>query len=397
MLAKPRRMSLARSMLYLVAISGAAVSGSASGATYIVAPDGSGDYPTIQAALDAADTGDIIELANGDFEGDGNYLLDPMGKELTIRSQSGLPESCWIYASSGGGEWQGYPCFYIHSGEGPGLQIEGVSMHGPPSGGGASALILDASPIFRNCRFIDNQVEFSGGAVACDGLSSPQFEGCVFDSNAALGTYSEGGAATLSFGGRFESCVFRDNSARSSGAVHCDFSPSGGSVEFDACVFIDNSATEGSGGAIGGGGGSHFLAVRNSTFMGNWSELYGAAISYASSIDNTIITGSFSENPLAGWIVGSVGAVNCTNIFGNYNGGDDESWEGVLAEYAGVNGNLSLDPQFCGPEGDNYYLQSDSPCAPGNNSCGVLIGALPVGCEMVSTQDASWGAIKALY
>jgi len=39
--------------------------------SYLIKPDGSGDFPTIQAALDAAFYNDIIELANGVFTGPG--------------------------------------------------------------------------------------------------------------------------------------------------------------------------------------------------------------------------------------------------------------------------------------------------------------------------------------
>ncbi len=60
---------------------------------------------------------------------------------------------------------------------------------------------------------------------------------------------------------------------------------------------------------------------------------------------------------------------------------------------------LSADPQFCGPSAGNYYLQSDSPCAPGNSpvSENGLIGALPVGCATVKAETKTWGAIKDLY
>jgi len=64
--------------------------------------------------------------------------------------------------------------------------------------------------------------------------------------------------------------------------------------------------------------------------------------------------------------------------------------------------NFILDPQFCGVEGsDNYYLQSSSPCAPGNTplpflDCG-LIGPLPVGCGTVRAEETTWGRVKALY
>ena len=38
--------------------------------TYVVTPDGTGDFPTIQTAIDAAGDGDIIELTDGTFTGD---------------------------------------------------------------------------------------------------------------------------------------------------------------------------------------------------------------------------------------------------------------------------------------------------------------------------------------
>ena len=37
----------------------------AAATTYIVRPDGTGDFPTIQTAIDAAIDGDIIELTDG--------------------------------------------------------------------------------------------------------------------------------------------------------------------------------------------------------------------------------------------------------------------------------------------------------------------------------------------
>jgi pectin methylesterase-like acyl-CoA thioesterase len=54
-------------------------------ATYVVSPDGSGDFPTIQAAIDAAVDGGIIELTDGTFTGDGNRDIDYAGKSITVR------------------------------------------------------------------------------------------------------------------------------------------------------------------------------------------------------------------------------------------------------------------------------------------------------------------------
>jgi hypothetical protein len=74
-----------------------------------------------------------------------------------------------------------------------------------------------------------------------------------------------------------------------------------------------------------------------------------------------------------------------------------------MSDPTGTNGNISVDPRFCGVEpavSGNYYLQSVSPCAPGNHpdgyACG-LIGARPVYCGSTSTDQTTWGRIKAMY
>ncbi len=100
--------------------------GTAGPQTYVVQPDGSGDFATIQSAIDAAIPGDTIELADGMFAGDGNRDLDFKGKAITIRSQSGDPELCYINC-------EGYVDdphygFVFYSNEGPDSILEGVSI-----------------------------------------------------------------------------------------------------------------------------------------------------------------------------------------------------------------------------------------------------------------------------
>ena len=69
---------------------------------------------------------------------------------------------------------------------------------------------------------------------------------------------------------------------------------------------------------------------------------------------------------------------------------------GVAWQY-GVEGNISADPLFCDPGGDDFRLQEGSPCGPDYNpDCG-LIGAWPVGCGGTPSEATSWGALKALF
>ncbi len=84
----------------------------------------------------------------------------------------------------------------------------------------------------------------------------------------------------------------------------------------------------------------------------------------------------------------------CNDVFGN--------GTNYIMDPGATNGNISLDPLFCGanPElSGNYYLQGASPCAPGNRPDGCsceVIGRSPVKCE-VSVQKRSWGSIKEMY
>lgn len=64
--------------------------------TYSVHPNGSGNFPDIQSAIDGALDGDTIVLGNGTFIGPGNRGIDFRGKAITVRSQHG-PEYCKIH------------------------------------------------------------------------------------------------------------------------------------------------------------------------------------------------------------------------------------------------------------------------------------------------------------
>lgn len=57
--------------------------------TYTLKPDGTGDFGTIQAAIDGTINGDIIELEDGTYAGFGNRDINFSGKAVTIRSASG--------------------------------------------------------------------------------------------------------------------------------------------------------------------------------------------------------------------------------------------------------------------------------------------------------------------
>jgi len=78
-------------VLYLILVLPAAAR------TWLINPQGTGDAPTIAAAIDSvALMDDIIELADGIYTGDGNRDLPPIDKNVVIRSESDDPTACII-------------------------------------------------------------------------------------------------------------------------------------------------------------------------------------------------------------------------------------------------------------------------------------------------------------
>ncbi|MFC1573507.1 hypothetical protein ACFL6M_07930 [Candidatus Eisenbacteria bacterium] len=102
---------------------------------YTIKPDSTGDFATIQEAIDVADSLDIIELTDGVFTGAGNRNLDYAGKAITIRSRSGDPLACVIDCQGTGARSEAHRGFLFHSGEGPGSVIQGITITDGQSGG----------------------------------------------------------------------------------------------------------------------------------------------------------------------------------------------------------------------------------------------------------------------
>ena len=100
----------------------------ASSTIYVVRPDGTGDFPTIQAAIDAAQSGDIVELTDGTFTGDGNRDIDFLNKAVAVRSQSGDAALCIIDCQ--GTENEPRRAFIFQSGESAASELDGITITG---------------------------------------------------------------------------------------------------------------------------------------------------------------------------------------------------------------------------------------------------------------------------
>lgn len=153
--------------------------------------------------------------------------------------------------------------------------------------------------------------------------------------------------------------------------------------------------------AVGNSHGVYLFGTPNGTVEGNTFDGNGVAVGVQEGSNPTIVRNIVYSGTVGiectGLSVPVNPVISCNNVFG----ASGNLYSGTCADQTGVNGNFSADPEFCGiPGSGNYYLQSDSPCAPGNHpggeSCGT-IGAFGIKCSTVTTKAATWGSVKNLF
>ena len=88
-----------------------------------------GDYPTIQAGIDAAADGDTVLVADGIYTGAGNKNLDFKGKAITVSAENGAESTIIDCEGAGRG-------FYFHSRETSESVVSGFTIkNGSPGSG----------------------------------------------------------------------------------------------------------------------------------------------------------------------------------------------------------------------------------------------------------------------
>jgi hypothetical protein len=183
-----------------------------------------GDYPTIQAAINAANNGDEVVIADGTYTGVGNRDLDFNGKAITVRSVNG-PDTVIVDVES----TVGSRGFYFHTGETSAAVLEGVTIRrGSADYGGGIRISLGAAPTIRNC-IVSDSVAQQGGGINVAGGGSIILDGVRIRNNQATANLDGTGGGGLR--------VVRDTSG----------SPT---VTVLASRIEDNASTAGSGGGI---------------------------------------------------------------------------------------------------------------------------------------------------
>lgn len=120
------------------------------------------EYPTIQAGMDAANPGDTVLIADGNYTGEGNLFLSFAGKAIVVKSENG-PENCIIDCVDG----TGIQAFLITNGETRNSIVDGFKI----INGCWVILIENSSPTVKN-----NVSENNNSGVYCGENSNPLVE-----------------------------------------------------------------------------------------------------------------------------------------------------------------------------------------------------------------------------
>jgi len=348
--------------------------------------DGSGDYPNIQAAIEAASDGWEIVLSPGIYRGPGNRNLDPLGKAITIRSVD--PEDPEVVSATViDCENQGIG-FHIHSGETHQTIIAGITIINGTGSPAAGIYCENGSPTIRNCVISSCDrigVRLSGGTLencrveSCTGTgivarNGSTVTGCTVSDNTFRGIYchnsriercivTRNGSAGTDGGGIYAegnsqviACDIEGNVGKSGGGIY----GYGALVKVSRCLLMFNGAMEG-----GAAFGSYFTL--EDCIIAENSASTAAAIYSQGSVKCkrcTVINNQAGEN--SGAIKGNISVSHCIvwhnapAQFSEHSG--SVVYSAIEGGYTGT-GNIADDPLLTA----DGHLRSGSPCMDAGN------------------------------
>jgi hypothetical protein len=266
-----------------------------------------GEFPTIQAALDAASPGDTVAVSPGTYPENLNFS----GKDVILVSAAGAAQT--TIAAPGG------TAVTI----GPAGSITGFTITGGTATFGAGLAVSGSGTLISGDIFQSNQQGVGGYGAAIGGNNaSPLIEQDLFTGNSCDGQFLSGVVSFINGSSpTIENNVFHDNACR---AVNLTL-PQG-----SAPLVINNTMVRNSVGVrIDGRIPSDTEVVRNNIVADN----------------DTGLEVDFGSGPT--W--------DHNLVFGN-----TTDYSGI-ADQTGLNGNLSADPEFINSASDNFQLLPGSP------------------------------------
>ncbi len=282
--------------------------------------DGTGDFSTIQEAVDRVCAGAVIWLEDGTYTGPDNAEVQGY-QDISIRSVSDTPSLCII-----DGQFTEYGFDFDHV---DAVHIRGITVRNCDEPG----IEFDySSGTISNCVITGNTYDDGGGIYL--GYSSVTISDCIISENIADDYYGGG-----IYG--YEANITVTNSTITGNTAYYY---GGGIYVEDSDLTLANSIVSGNEALYDFGGGICSMAstcdITNSTISNNTSEQYGGGISVEDG-DLTLTNCTISGNQVLEWGGGGlylhyIDTSTITNCTFTGNSAVDEEGGGMLFEYGGI-------------------------------------------------------------
>lgn len=363
-------------------------------------------FTTIQAAIDSAANGGVVEVPPGTY----NETINFNGKAVSVVSMGGPSVTTIVGTGSG-------PAVTFSSHESRNSVLFGFTVtNGFSSFNGGGIAISNSSPTIAG-NIISRNGACSGAGISVS-FGSPLIESNTISGNSQSGCTGGTGGGGIEIGGaaasgtEVVSNVISDNSMTAA---------DGGGISLDAAgaLLIENNLISGnlatgvfgapnpSGGPAAAGGGIAMIndsdpRVIQNLIVNNTADLGGGIAFLTPSgslgptiVSNTIATNTSTQNyGSAAFSIGYVSSVELANnlLIGPANSNSvycssafsstpptflnndafssgGSAFLGTCASVAGTSGNISTDPMFVNPSAGDYALSAGSPAIDaGSNS-----------------------------
>lgn len=402
--------------------------------------EGTGDLPTIGAAVAVARVGDTVLVAPGRYTWANQGTGDPhVGLVYVPAYHTGFsivgeagPEATIIDAQGQG------PCLFITGGmfgpsedvpKWPGVTVDGFTLTGGratgPSGSDTEAYVgagLTAhlnSTTVRNCiirgneateggglwyggqgvvvlenlLIEDNRAQVAGGMLLVNDLFPVEIRNCTIRNNTAV--HDGGGVLTYNVNATFTACVIEDNTSGNRGGGFAlrdsnhrvtlqDVTIRGNTADHGGAAFVNRTSIRFAGVTMAG----NTVSGRGGAVLLD-GALGEATLDRCTIVGNSASLGSVfrTENTAFMTVTGSIIAGNtggqsfAAHVQSGFALGCSDLWSNandtaLPTLFTDLGGIFRADPRFCG--GADYRLRADSPCLPGQQPAGAE-GCGPLG------------------
>jgi predicted outer membrane repeat protein/parallel beta-helix repeat protein len=310
-----------------------------------------GDYPTIQAAINAASkTGDTVSVAANTYY---ENIIFPPGKPITLVSENGAASTV-IYGDHTGS--------VVTFATGINATLDGFTITNgfASQNGGGIRIGSSASPTIANCIITGNEA-FAGGGISCGESSAPVITNSIIENNSITGEgdLSNGGGIHISPSASptITNCIIKNNrSGRNGGGLAFD----NAEPTIVNCTFSNNTAAN-NGGAISFQNSAPIIT--NCTFSNNSASGDGGAIACTSPLSRTAVVNSilWGDSP---------DEISCNSDI-------SVTYSDIQDGYTGE-GNINADPVFVDATNGDLHLLKDSPCIDAGNNLAPTLPATDI-------------------